>query len=152
MGQEHKLLVTGHEMLPGERLIFPEKKIHLCKYTSVELILFAVTHAPHTTGCCFGSSVPGAGRGTTGSSHIISTFNGRAVRVLRPPCARGGCSGQGRSFEWTTADCPDGSWWGSSRTQAGVDGEARRKSGRTAWQTTYGCSGSGMGKDEKLWH
>ena len=101
--------------------------------------------APHTTGCCFGSSVPGAGRGTTGSSHTISPFNLRPVRVLRPPCSRGGCCGQGRSFEWTTADCPDGSWWGPSRTLASVDGEARRKSGWTAWQTTYGCSGSGMG-------
>ena len=82
----------------------------------------------------------------------ISPFNGRIVRILRPPCARGGCCGQGHSSEWKTADCPDGTWWGPSRIQAGVNEEARRKSGRIAWQTTYGCSGSGMGRDGKLWH
>ena len=36
--------------------------------------------------------------------------------------------------------------------QAGVGGEASRLRGRTAWQTTYNWSGSGMGRDEKLWH
>ena len=30
--------------------------------------------------------------------------------------------------------------------------KARRMSRRTAWQTTYGCSGSGMERDGELWH
>ena len=41
---------------------------------------------------------------------------------------------------------------GTLKIQSGVDGKTRRKSERIAWQTIYGCLGSGMGRDGKLWH